>query len=391
MRVSKISTFSSRGSRGHTEFGAEPAKIARLTPPGRGAVATVAVFGDGAVEIAKKVVRTRAPIEQSSMPLLGRVGSGPGEEIVLVRRSEREVFLHGHGGTAAVTALVETFVEAGAILVSWEEWLRTSCTGSSITLEARIALPFAPTERAAAILLDQSTGALSREIEAIRFAILADRWEEALARTGTLRSRAGLGLHLRHPWRVVVAGRPNVGKSSLVNAILGYRRAIVHETPGTTRDVVGAQTALDGHPVMLYDTAGIRDAAGRIEKSGISKARRRMADSDLILLLHDSSTQWTESDEVLRRSLPAAIAVYNKTDLPSSIPIPEGAYPLSALSGAGLPSLIEAIVSRLVPDVPPEGAAVPFTEEQATRLANVEEAIRREEKAAALAVLTGWN
>ncbi len=98
----------------------------------------------------------------------------------------------------------------------------------------------------------------------------------------------------------MVAGRPNVGKSRLLNALAGYERAIVDPTPGTTRDVVTVRTALDGWPVELADTAGLRDSDDAIESAGIALARARQADADLTLLVLDRSEPLTETDLALR-------------------------------------------------------------------------------------------
>src|SRR5690606_38488713 len=99
-----------------------------------------------------------------------------------------------------------------------------------------------------------------------------------------------VGLHLDRPWRVVLAGPPNVGKSSLINAILGYRRSITLDQPGTTRDVLEAQTVIDGWPVRLSDTAGIRDAVEcEIESAGIELAHGELQTADLVLWIRDAA------------------------------------------------------------------------------------------------------
>src|SRR6185503_7750192 len=102
---------------------------------------------------------------------------------------------------------------------------------------------------------------------------------------------AEVGLHLTTPWRVVFAGPPNVGKSSLVNALLGYPRAIVYDQPGTTRDVLTASTAFDGWPFELRDTAGLRDGISldSVEVEGVARARAQIATADLVVFVHDRS------------------------------------------------------------------------------------------------------
>ena len=102
-----------------------------------------------------------------------------------------------------------------------------------------------------------------------------------------LLARADLGRHLVRPWSVVLAGPVNVGKSSLINALAGYGRSIVHHAPGTTRDAVTAATAIDGWPVELCDTAGLRPAATPVERAGIERAQERLAQADLAVLVFD--------------------------------------------------------------------------------------------------------
>src|SRR5690606_16577637 len=116
---------------------------------------------------------------------------------------------------------------------------------------------------------------LQREIDAIGDEIAAGgedvpaRFEEARRRLAALVDRAPLGLHLTRPWHVALAGAPNVGKSSLLNAVLGYGRAIVFDQPGTTRDVLDAVTAIDGWPVRLTDGAGLRESVDALEAAGV--------------------------------------------------------------------------------------------------------------------------
>ncbi len=165
-----------------------------------------------------------------------------------------------------------------------------------------------------------------------------------------------LGRHLVQPWSVVIGGAPNVGKSSLVNALVGYTRSIVAATPGTTRDVVTTAIAIDGWPIELHDTAGLRDAAGAIEAEGIARARAAAARADLRLWLLDGACEPV---------LPVANGwhtVINKCDLPPAwdwLRVPESLH-VSARTGAGVPDLCAAISRWLVPEPPAPGEAVPW-------------------------------
>ena len=154
----------------------------------------------------------------------------------------------------------------------------------------------ARTERTAAILLDQYHGALGRELEEIRQA--NDRGETSLARRriDDLLARAELGRHLTRSWSVVLAGRPNVGKSSLLNALAGYDRAIVHPTPGTTRDAVTFATAIDGLPVELCDTAGLRSVSTSPRPLGEGQGVRAETATDAALTLTLSQGERGQND-----------------------------------------------------------------------------------------------
>ena len=245
------------------------------------------------------------------------------------------------------------------------------CRDDEIAAAALGALADARTERCAAILLDQHQGALRRELDEIEQAIGRGDASSARGRIDALLARAELGRHLTRPWSAVLAGRVNVGKSSLLNALAGHGRAIVHHAPGTTRDAVTVTTAIDGWPVELCDTAGLRSPGDAIERAGIELARQRLAGADLVVVVADRSMAWSGEDQTLCDQWPRAVLVHNKCDLPASLgDRPEGLL-TSALRGDGIEVLLETIAGRLVPDPPPPGAAVPFTEEQVAAISRL--------------------
>lgn len=276
--------------------------------------------------------------------------------------------LHCHGGYAAIETIEKAFVERGFALVSWKEWIHES-SEDPFAAAALTALADARTERTASILLDQYHGVLRRAFEDI------ERGAWPRVKVEELLECASLGLHLTKPWRVVLIGEPNVGKSSLLNALVGYDRAIVQHTPGTTRDLVVVQTAFEGWPVALCDTAGLRvlDSAENpridpIERAGIELAQQQIAQADLLLSIFDAGKPWTESDQIFLDQHPQALVIHNKVDLVRSAhQRPAGLF-VSAATGQGIEELSCLIAQRLVPNPPPPGAAVPFTEEQIDKL-----------------------
>ena len=354
----------------------DPLCIVCLTPAGAGAIATLRVEGNGALDAVAVAFRLRSgmslhnsPVDQ---PTLGLFGPEPGEPIVVHRRRDGAVELHCHGGTAAVQRIAHLLAQAGARIVSWQDWMRTHAP-DPIAADARLAMANARTERTAAILLDQYGGAWARAMAEIEQLISAGENESARRRVQTLLARADLGRHLTTPWRIVLAGRPNVGKSSLMNAMLGYERAIVHTTAGTTRDVLTAATAIDGWPVELIDTAGLAPPGPEQDDQillnrGIALGEQQMAEADLLVLVCDSALPLSDQETTWLQQWPRALQVDNKSDLPAAAGERTPAIRTSALLGDGLSELLEAIARRLVPSVPLPGAAVPFTVQQSSRL-----------------------
>jgi tRNA modification GTPase len=333
-----------------------------LTAPGRGAVAVVRVWGLGALDLVNRAFRPNRGKSLAGSPAgrlrVGRVGLGVGDEVVavVVEAELPEVEIQCHGGSAAVALVVETLVAGGATLRSARAWASHS-SGSAIRAEAALALASAPTARVAEILLDQAEGALDDEIRQV----LEVEPGLAISRLDELIERAKLGTRLVEGWRVVLAGRPNVGKSRLLNALAGYDRAIVDPTPGTTRDVVTVLVAFEGWPVELADTAGLRATLDPIEFEGVTQARARQHAADLVVVVLDRSEPLDELDRGVLLTHPEGLVVANKSDLPAVWDDPTiGALAVSAERGDGVEELVRAIAARLVPSVPPPGSSVPF-------------------------------
>lgn len=330
-------------------------------------MATLLVEGTGTAQLVQRTFVPTGRRSPANLPegrlALWRFSPAAGEQVVVRYRCDRSIELHCHGGLAAAAMIVAALKEQGCRTVSWRQWIDCHHL-DPIAAAAAAALTEARTQRTSAVLLDQYNGALRRAIDEIRTLLNKGEHRTATTLIDTLLDRAKLGQHLTQAWRVVLAGPPNAGKSSLINALLGYQRVIVHHASGTTRDVVATIAAMDGWPVELSDTAGLRDTGRAAESAGVELAQRKLASADLALLVFDASRPWTTTNDTLVGSTPRSLVVNSKIDLPPA-PGPRPSWlGTSAVTGAGIEALIGAIVGRLVPLPPAAGAAVPFTRGQ---------------------------
>ena len=159
------------------------------------------------------------------------------------------------------------------------------------------------------------------------------------------------GQVLRDGLRVAIVGRPNVGKSSLLNRLSCAERAIVTDLPGTTRDLVESELVLQGVPLTLLDTAGIRPTDDRVEQLGIARSHAALQSADAVLLLFDLTAGWRPEDQQLREVVPEGVpllVVGNKVDqlAPAALPAPQAEVCISALSGCGEEPLVAALLER---------------------------------------------
>jgi tRNA modification GTPase len=311
-------------------------------------------------------------------------GGEAGEELVVSRRSATRVEIHCHGGQAAAAAIIRSLICAGCCEIDGPTWAARH-EQDRLAAQARAALCEARTLRTAAILLDQHRGALRTALERIHDLLCGKDAAQATEQLSQIEQYADLGVHLTTPWRVVFAGRVNVGKSSLINAVLGYPRSIVHPGPGTTRDLVTALTALGGWPVELADTAGLRCASDPVESAGVSRAISSLAAADLVALVFDASQAWSSEDDRLVQSTPKALIVHNKCDLLSQAPEHPPGLLTSAKTGLGIRELTDSVVRRLASFRPPPGAAVPFAARHVEGLRSALANVRRGDLTAAAA------
>lgn len=279
-------------------------------------------------------------------------GHSPPEDVIYIRSAAAQAELHCHGGPAAVGRIIRDLSASGAVAGD-------ATAQSRLEDELAQALAQATTRRTAHHLLNQRLRLpkLFRDLQGLP----ADR---QLAMIDAALAWSRFGNRLTRPWKVVLCGPPNVGKSSLMNALIGFSRAVVSDRPGTTRDVVTAETAFDGWPVELSDTAGLRMSHDPLEAQGVERARQRLMTADHTLIVVDGSRPLPFDAAQLLEDHPQATVAVNKSDLPRVLNLPDEdrrAIRVSAVTGEGIGELSAHLSRSLVPCEPPLDAALPVT------------------------------
>jgi tRNA modification GTPase len=365
--------------------------VALATPPGRGGVAVVRLSGVRAREIALACCATGGPLE-ARRATLARLRLEDVEDEVVVTwfeapasyTGEDVVEVSAHGSPVIVARLVERAVREGARLAGAGEFTLRAFLNGRLDLaqaEAVQDLVAATTPAQVRMAFDQLRGGLSDRIGGFerelfeltaRLEASVDFPEEGYhfiepeAVLGTVRSLEGrMGALLREGRRgrllregatVAVVGRPNVGKSSVFNRLVGGERAIVTDVPGTTRDVLAESVCIGGLAVTVVDTAGSRETHDRVEREGVARARQARDAADLVLVVLDRSSALEKEDKELLSGTEGRVRIVasNKADLApswsrSDAPVREDETVLevSALTGSGLDSLAGAIARAL--------------------------------------------
>ena len=361
-------------------------QCAPLTALGRGAVATIRVRGDWSrIDSVEPPLFKAVSHRQIAEFAIGRMiyglwGQDAQEDVVVCRLTAESIEIHCHGGSAAIQRILTDLVSRGfTVCESWELEDRARDTLDREVLQTVTACR---TLQTASLAHRQADGRMHTAIQTL----LNDRpdhesdqgaWLKSVTvLTDNVLEWSELGRHLATPWKVVVAGRPNVGKSSLINAIVGFERSVVFDQPGTTRDVLSASTVLEGWPIEFFDTAGIRQTYEVIERTGIERAMVAVDDADEIILVLDRSEPLTDDDSELLQQFPNAILAANKCDLAAKWNDESGRAVLevSAANDTGIEALNSQLVKRLIPEMPGESEIVPVSDRQVSLLRAIHDA-----------------
>jgi tRNA modification GTPase len=365
--------------------------VALSTPRGRGALAVIRLSGPNAIAIAKtlgdfddveprqaRLTKLTRPTDQQMLDqVLLTCFPAPhsltGEDVVEISC---------HGSPAVVRSIIDATLELGAVLAGPGEFTLRALSNGKINLAQAEAIrdliaaqtdaavkqasrqlngelshalgPFKEKLVEVIVLLESALEFVEEDIPAPRVNEIDQNLATVSAGVEKLKQSYSSGRLLQEGVRVTITGRPNVGKSSLFNSLVQRERAIVTDIPGTTRDTLSEAIDLEGIPVILTDTAGLRETTDGIETLGIERTRQAMGDSDLVLVVLDGSTEFGPSDQELIAQTGDArrLVVLNKSDLPSFKATPccieaLEAINVSARTGEGLASLRAAILASL--------------------------------------------
>jgi tRNA modification GTPase len=354
------------------------------TPPGRGGVGMLRVSGPRAAEVAKSVCgRMPAPRLATLAKFRDADGSALDTGLALFFPAphsftgEDVLELHGHGGAVVMDLLLQRCLALGARLARPGEFSERAFLNDKLDLaqaEAIADLIDAGSEAAVRAAVRSLQGEFSKRVHELVEALIRLRMHVEAAidfpeeeidflsddkirhqleaieiRFNDISRHARQGALMREGMTVVLAGQPNVGKSSLLNRLAGYEAAIVTDVPGTTRDVLRERLSLDGLPLHIIDTAGLRDSHDPVEQEGVRRARAEIEKADRVLMLVDDREGVAATDRAILDSLPKGLAltlVRNKCDLSGATPglaRADGGEVLRicALTGAGIDALRE--------------------------------------------------
>ncbi len=366
------------------------------TSPGEGGIGIIRVSGKEAVPIAFRLFRPHSPAKGPSLAshtlqygriIVPETGETVDEVLLSVMLApatytrENVVEINCHGGMVPLARTMSLLISSGARQAEPGEFTKRAFLNGRIDLsqaEAVMDVIRAKTELAQRAATEQLLGGLSREIDALRQKLLGltaaveaavdfpdedietesglplvQEVADVIAGIDGLLSTVTSGRILREGFATAIAGRPNVGKSSLLNALLRTNRAIVTDVPGTTRDVLEEYLNIDGVPLRILDTAGIRHSHDIIEQEGVRRSLAAVEAADLVLVVLDGSSPVTDEDRRVLEAVTAkqAILIINKTDIPrrlEALDPSKAQVLLSCRTGEGLDVLRRSISSLVM-------------------------------------------
>ncbi|QTC12522.1 tRNA modification GTPase TrmE [Streptococcus equi subsp. zooepidemicus] len=362
------------------------------TPLGEGAIGIVRLSGTKALDIAKSIFKGKDLTTVAShtlnyghiiRPSTGEVIDEVMVSVMLAPKTftrEDVIEINTHGGIAVTNDILQLLIKQGARMAEPGEFTKRAFLNGRIDLtqaEAVMDLIRAKTDKAMSIAIKQLDGSLSQlitntrqeilntlaqvevnidypeydDVEEMTTALLRDKTQEFQALLEQLLRTAKRGKILREGLSTAIIGRPNVGKSSLLNTLLREDKAIVTDIAGTTRDVIEEYVNIKGIPLKLVDTAGIRETDDLVEQIGVERSKKALQEADLVLLVLNASEKLTEQDKALLALSQDSnrIILLNKTDLEQVIEkdqLPEEAIPISVLQNQNI-DLIEDRINQL--------------------------------------------
>lgn len=359
------------------------------TPLGEGAIGIVRLSGTKALDIAKSIFKGKDLTTVAShtlnyghiiRPSTGEVIDEVMVSVMLAPKTftrEDVIEINTHGGIAVTNDILQLLIKQGARMAEPGEFTKRAFLNGRIDLtqaEAVMDLIRAKTDKAMSIAIKQLDGSLSQlitntrqeilntlaqvevnidypeydDVEEMTTALLRDKTQEFQALLEQLLRTAKRGKILREGLSTAIIGRPNVGKSSLLNTLLREDKAIVTDIAGTTRDVIEEYVNIKGIPLKLVDTAGIRETDDLVEQIGVERSKKALQEADLVLLVLNASEKLTEQDKALLALSQNSnrIILLNKTDLKQVIEkdqLPEEAIPISVLQNQNIDQIEDRI------------------------------------------------